>query len=72
MKDVISSGKYKGAVYMHECGRCGCVFEFEFEDVDNTTNPMFGEEWSITCPECGRENCFNAPNPIRYKLSKNE
>lgn len=70
MKNVLSSGKYKDAVYR----QCGCVFEFEYGDIDKYGSfpPEFIEQWSITCPECGRENRFNAPNPIRYELSKNE
>lgn len=74
MKKIIINGKYKDAVYRHECTRCGCVFEFEHDDIDKYGSypPEFIERWSITCPECGHENRFIAPNPIRYELSKNE
>ena len=50
---------------VQECGRCGCVMEFEINDVKSrivniTTSEFFGthEQWSIeyiNCPQCGKE-----------------
>ena len=50
---------------VQECGRCGCVMEFDSNDVKSkivniTTSEFFGthEQWSIeyiNCPQCGKE-----------------
>ena len=35
-------------IYKLECSVCGCVFEFEYEDVERT----FYNDYSIKCPCC--------------------
>lgn len=45
------------------CSNCGCIFEYEEEDVikqdiydDHGGHTFYGTEWLINCPDCG--DCF--------------
>jgi hypothetical protein len=71
MKKVISHGtEYGIAIYRHTCVNCGCVFEFNKEDVDNSFIDSRDRctYWYVKCPECGDRTGFQEPDVNRIEL----
>lgn len=59
MVNIITEGKIK---YQSHCNRCGCVFEFEAEDVTRETvwddhggHYPVCDFYHIDCPYCGEK-----------------
>lgn len=75
MKRIIRHGEqYANAIFLRECGTCGCQFEYEREDVEKIYyDQREGSEiWYMSCPECGDVTGFEKPDPIRYEQPKGE
>lgn len=70
MKRVIENGnRAVGTIFEHRCPQCGCLFEFEQEDVTNTFfDQREGKQfWYIECPECGDKTGFVKPKAKRIE-----
>ena len=75
MKRIIRHGEqYANAIFLRECGTCGCQFEYEREDVEKIKYSKWDgvEFWYVACPECDDVTGFEKPEPIRYEQSKGE
>lgn len=70
MKRVIEHGNRDVVeIFERRCPRCGCLFEFEQEDVTSTFFDQREGEllWYIECPECGDKTGFVRPRPKRIE-----
>ena len=75
MKRIIRHGEqYANAIFLRECGNCGCQFEYEREDVEKIHHSNWGDEefWYMSFPECGDVTGFEKPEPIRHEQPKGE
>jgi hypothetical protein len=66
---IIKEGKRKIAVFKETCSLCGCVFEYNFEDVVSSSiaakdTVMF----TINCPNCNKLIQTYKTNPDRYDV----
>ena len=53
IKVLVHGDQYR----IRKCDRCGCVFEFEDEDIKSTQGWYKGFKTDleyVTCPECGK------------------
>lgn len=73
---IIAHGKkpvHKPAVYRGKCPYCGCVFEFNDNEVAERERIIdgmlkLGGMWTVKCPECGSDLCFH-PDELRISDS---
>lgn len=61
---VIKHGK---KIYTVTCRRCGCVFEFTNDDI-NDNHSSNGDYVSINCPECDNRITSWSPNDWLKKV----
>lgn len=69
MKNIIKPGDKRlvtKPIYKATCDHCGCVFEFEDEDIaQRTRNFGISNTIWVDCPFCGKELKINSPEIVR-------
>lgn len=69
MIKVIKHGQTE---FEHTCGRCGCVFTYEHEDIRAEATIAVGLSYSspcyVICPDCGKK-CYIKGDNIGWPLS---
>lgn len=69
MKKVIKHGEKRIPIYSANCSSCGCIFEYEYSDIESVTyDPRDNTKIErIKCPDCNTSMEVTGLKPIRYE-----